>query len=504
MALFDKFKKGGKGEGGEDQASESVVVKAGYQPQPEKAQGFYKHAQAAHDSTQYGYAMTLWLKGIRFDADNVGSIERFAASATRMIEKTGGKAKGPTSDQRKGLPDDKVTKKYLEALLVWGGKGFDWHSAFKAMQEANKLGCDEVAHWLGERVMSKLGRDPKAKKDHWVELMRQFEECNGFEMAVAAGERAMELAPTDGDLASDVKNLSAQSAMAEGGFDNTKEGGFRGRIRDNEKQREIVSEESLVKTEGELEAQIKRAAASYSEHRTDRSAIEKYARLLQRRGSGDDLKRAYKVLMQGHKDTSLYTLKEQAGEVELAYLSAVIHKLEAEAKARPDDEELQEKLEETKSKRHQVEVREYTERTQNYPTDLKLKYHLGRLHFNAGNYEQAIEQLQKARDAQGVRGQVLRLLAYSFLELGWIDESVSTFRGALESHRTPDDDLGLQLRYGLMLALKRQADENEDPAAAEDAYEIASKIAIQNIGYRDIRQQRDELVELRKKLKDAG
>jgi hypothetical protein len=45
--------------------------------------------------------------------------------------------------------------------------------------------------------------------------------------------------------------------------------------------------------------------------------------------------------------------------------------------------------------------------------------------------------------------------------------------------------------------------DQNDLANAEEAYKIASSIAIQNISYRDIRARREEIKQLAAKLKQA-
>ncbi|MEM1166416.1 MAG: tetratricopeptide repeat protein [Planctomycetota bacterium] len=510
MALFDKFKKKkgddtGDGNGGDPSSNGSAGAGASVHRDPAKAKSWFQHAQAAHDATNYEAAMTYWLGGIKLDPENLDALERFASSAMRWRDKLKNKVKGPTKEQRESIKGKGEIVKYLDALLTWGAKGFEWPLGLKAMAAANKCDIDEAAFWLGERVFARLTKDDKAKKDNWVELMHQFEACNGFDWAVKAGEQAIQADPTDGALATEVKNLSAQSAMAEGGFDESnKEGGFRDRVKDATAQQQLSDDESLVKGADAMSAQIARAKADYQARMDDLGSIEKYARALRQRGTAEDLQQAYKVLKKGHEDTQVFRLKEQAGEVELRFFGQAIEQLERAIEKRPDDADAVQKLAKARAKRDSAEMRHVSERVAQYPTDLRLKYELGKLHFKVGDYEQAIKQLQKAKDAQGVAGQVMRLLGYSFLEMGWIDEATTTFRGALEGHRTPDDELGLELRYGLMRSLRAYAETHEDGSAADESFEIASRIAIEQIGFKDNREQREALVELRKKLKDGG
>jgi hypothetical protein len=63
------------------------------------------------------------------------------------------------------------------------------------------------------------------------------------------------------------------------------------------------------------------------------------------------------------------------------------------------------------------------------------------------------------------------------------------------------DDLAAELRYGLMEVLQRKATDSRDSAAADEAFKLASGIAVQRIGFKDIRARRQQLQELVKSLK---
>ena len=138
------------------------------------------------------------------------------------------------------------------------------------------------------------------------------------------------------------------------------------------------------------------------------------------------------------------------------------------------------------------------------PTDSQIKFELGRRHFELGNYDQAIEQFQQAQGAPGIAVRVLNYLGQSFVHMGWLDEAVESFRGGLERVDSETSDLGMKLRYGLMDALDRRSRDQSDLASAEEAFKIASSIAIQQINFKDIRERRTSLQDFIKGLKAAG
>jgi len=150
-----------------------------------------------------------------------------------------------------------------------------------------------------------------------------------------------------------------------------------------------------------------------------------------------------------------------------------------------------------------MELAEYRLRVENYPTDIALKYELGRREFELGNLDEAISLFQESQHDPRSRSQSLRLLGESFLLKGWVDEAIDTFRGAIERHGSEADDMGRELRYGLMSALQSKAEQERSLEAATEAEKLASGIAIQQINFKDIRARRDELKKLVADLRQA-
>jgi len=179
-------------------------------------------------------------------------------------------------------------------------------------------------------------------------------------------------------------------------------------------------------------------------------------------------------------------------------------KIKKALKASPEDVSLRAKYDDAYAKILASEIDEYTERVKALPTDLQIKYELGRRHFELKNYDKAIEQFQQAQSSPGISVKVLNYLGQSFAQMGWLDESAGSFRNGIDRVESETSDLALELRYGLMDALDRKAHDQSDLAAAEEAFKLASGIAIQQINYKDIRERRQKLQDFIKGLKAAG
>ncbi|MFB3429508.1 MAG: tetratricopeptide repeat protein [Phycisphaerales bacterium] len=499
LALFGK-KKDDAGTG--DGQTATAEATNGFQPDPAKASKFFQHAKAVHDSTNYEYAVTLWLQGLRWDPSDMSGLESFFDSAQNFM--ASGKAKGPTKDQLKNFGGKSAVDRYLVALLQWGTRPADWQAGLKAMEAANKIDTDmgEQIHWIGEKVLAIAANDQKkAKKDHFVTLMRLFRDAGSYNKAVQAGEIGIRMDQTDSKLIAEVKNMSAEATMSAGGYDNRAEGGFRKNIRDDQKQRELTEDDAVVKTEETLERVIEREKKRLQENPNDPNVIGKLGRLLRERGTPEDEKLAYKVLMAGFERTSNYKFKMEAGEINMRVARRKVRQIVASAAANPEDSELQSKAKAAQKKLVELEIEEYAERVKNYPTDLSLKFELGKRQFQMGNYEEAVRHFQLAKDASGISGQARFYLAQCFLKLDFISEAENTFRDAIASRGQDSGDLTLQLRYGLMEVLEQKARNEEDVEAAKEAMSLAGEIAMQQFGYKDITERRRELQTLVNELK---
>ncbi|TVQ64589.1 MAG: hypothetical protein EA379_01070 [Phycisphaerales bacterium] len=501
MAIFGR-KKDDEPDDGVPEGVGAPASDAPFLPDPAKAARFFDRAKAVYESTNFEYATTLWLQGLRMDPTSVDGLEQFFLSAQAYAGAA--KRDKPSKEQAKNFGGKGPLEKYLEELLHWGIKPTDVTRAVRAIEQAAKMGLSEPGYWIGERALPMALRD-KPKKDQLLKLMQAFKKLEAFDLAVRAGEQAMALDRGDTNLDAEVRNLSAQMTMSRGGYERSgEEGGYRTNVRNSEAQRRLAEESQIVKSEDAATRVVEASKADWETRPTDRNAIARYARALQDRGLPEDEKTAFELLMNAYKETSEYRFRQWAGDLRIRHARRKLAKIRDAVKAKPDDAELQEKLRKGAEAFTRMEIEEFKQRVENYPTDLGMKYELGVRHFQVGEHEEAISLFQEAQGDPKTRSRCLNYLGQSFLKLGWLDEAIDTFQRASESMESQKDELALDVRYGLMQALERKAREHNDLSAAEEAYKIGSGIAVQQINFRDIRARRDALQKLVRELKGAA
>ena len=459
---------------------------------PEKARKFFGPAKTNHETGNYAYAVQLWLNGLSHDPSSIEGVDGFILSVRTFLA-DGGK-KSEARNIAKGLQGKGQVLKYQQALLEWGFKPEDPALTVRAAEAAASLGLEDVCSKMGIMALERTGTEKKPRKDLLIKLLDAGEKAGAFKLAVEAGDRARKLDPSDGNLDRRVKEMMAQSAISGGGFTDSGAGGFRKNIRDADKQTMLEASERISKTDDVKDRIVEEAEAAYAEKPDDVPTIEKLGRALAERDRIDDLKRAYTIYTKAHKQTDQFRFRQRAGEIKTRLMKRQIRLAKEKLEKSPDDAELAKKIETAENQLREHETAELELQIKNYPTDLTLRFEMGKAYAQAGRHEEAIQQFQRAEEDSKNRRLVLKHKAESFLALGgWEEAAVDTFRQALQGIADESGDLALELKYGLMCALQNKATAGSDPDAAEEAEKLASQISLKKFGYKDVAERRNQL-----------
>lgn len=511
MALFpwkksDSAEKtgGGSAAGGAGGAGGGAGGSApGFEFDSGKAKRFFDHAVTMHEASNFGYAMNLWLKGLRFDPADMKGVEGFFNSAGRFFTEN---PKGEKDDSYRSAHKDFSGRndldKYLLGLLEWSAHPADAAYAVKALQGAAGLSLEGPSLWMAERVLACISRDKKAKKEQYLAVMEVFKKFDKLDRAVEAGEAAVRLDPTDSRLAADIKNMSAEWTTKRGGFDQTgQQGGFRANLRDADKQKRLDEQDRVVTTEEVMDRQVAVAKMDHETNPEDRPNVLKYIDVLIKRGRPEDEETAHALADKWHAKTSEFRFRETADTLKVRQAARRAARLKALAEQPGASEEARESAREAIRERVALELGLLEGQVAAYPTDVTRKFNLGKLYYQVKKYEEAIGLLQEAKSDVKNKAQVFFYLGLSFQQAKFIDEAIETLRQALTMTAESDEKAVMELQYGLMEALFSRAQEFRSLPDAEEANKIASSITIKNIGFKQIRQRRDEIRALIQKLK---
>lgn len=484
----------GKKKPKDSQESASGETPASIQPNPAKADPWFRHADNAKDSLQNAYALKLFASGLSFDNTRLDLVESILSCAILHRDQGG---KSAPSSEKKEIEGMGPYGKFASAYYAWLRDLGNIKVALEFMRQA--LAFDSMA-WANHHANTifKMHLSGKTSKKGWVELMRLCGEANNWDLAQQAGAKARELDPSDGDLDTEMKNLAASRAMTEGGYTEAagNEGGFRKMIKDADKQKELQEEETLAGGAETAAAPLERARQAYEADPADTNAVAKLLQLLRRVGDSDALNEAKRVALAAFKTTSEYRFRMFAGDLEIKVAEQRLEDRRKAALEDADNQELALQLEEADRSLQELKFGEYSERVEKYPTDRKRKYDLGTVLFRLGRTEEAMAQFQAAKDEPRLHADAAHNLGLCFHAEGWFVEAVAEFDEALSRVESSEREKILDMKYDLMLGLIEGAKAEKDLEMAQRAKSICSEIARTNIAYRDIRDRRREVDEV--------
>lgn len=509
MALFglgkkssDEPKPEGKGDGAEP------AVDTGFERDARKARAWFDRAKTVSDTGNYDYAIESYISGLKFEPDAMTQHEALRDVSLRR-KVNGGKPAGMRD--RPPVSGKTALEKMLAAEYRWAkdpdnaGHALDVMTNAVALSRADAEGhLDEVAHWIGQFAIEANTRSKRPSKQAYLRVRDCYAEIGAFDKAVDACIRAVRLDPQNAALLKELRDLQAESTMMQGRYDETDEGDFTKSVRDIDEARKLERSEAIAASEDQQALQIRTLKEEYDADPDDIQKLERLVRVLLQTEQGQQENEAIKLLQKAHASTKQYRYKMQIGDVRMKQFKREIRKARAAIDADADDTKAQETFRTLAAGQAKFELEEYTDRVKNYPTDMSLRFQLGRRQLALKMIDEAIASFQEAQADPKHRGAAQLYLGRAFAVKEWWDEAIDTFRLAIEGHDSGRDQTWLELQYELMNALERKARREKDRAMAEEASKIGSQIAQTNINFKDIRARIESVRGFIDELREAA
>ncbi|MEL7087573.1 MAG: hypothetical protein AAGL98_03895, partial [Planctomycetota bacterium] len=357
---------------------------------PRKARRFFDHAETVAEAKNFDYAIEMYINGLRHDPDNMARHEELLDVAKRR--KVSGGKKAGLKDKLKSIGPDAVAK-MLDAEKLWAMDFGDaslmrefMKKAVEADETEDDLALGEVAHWIGSMALDLPGLKPRAKD--YVLLADLFERIAAYDKAVQACKSAIRLDQNNADLLDKLKGLEAQNYSAT--QTSTDKGGFRENVADADAAME--AQQGNTRAESVVDHAIAKRRAEYEEDPEDLDRLGKYVDALLRKEAYDEEDQAMKLLARAHEQTGQYRYKVRVGDIKMKQFNRDIREVKKALVEAPGDEYFTGRLEEATKEKLDFELGEYQERVKNYPTDLKLKFELGKRMYQVGLIDDAIAE----------------------------------------------------------------------------------------------------------------
>jgi tetratricopeptide (TPR) repeat protein len=333
----------------------------------------------------------------------------------------------------------------------------------------------EVAIFAMETLLENDLQDVKVLH----ELGRLYHRCEQSDKAVEVYNRISEIAPTDLEAIKLGKDASARASMKTGGW--TEAESYRDLIKDKEVAVSLEQQSRMQLSDESLEEQINE---TFARHEAEPQNVDVAKRLGVLHDQREDLEGAiawyqYAVDLTNRSDPGLV---RKVADLKMKLLDRQIREDEQYlAEHGRNDDQFAEKmaqLEAAKKKRAEILIDDARKRLDRNPTDLQLRYELGEQLTNAGEYRDALPELQRARQNPNARLKAMNLLGRCYRELGMLDLAAKQLDSAAREMGVMDT-VKKEIVYNLGLVYEQMGDSQKYIDAMKKIYEA-------DYGYRDV------------------
>ena len=439
-----------------------------------KAKQFFDRGSAVAGTGQFDYAIEMYLQGLNFDPEAVDAHQTLRDISLKR-KASGGKALGmfEAMKLKGGRGDDKQKMLNAEKLLAYDPGNTDHMLAM--MDAAAKYGYYDTVMWIGP-ILLKANIDGKKELSKFQSMKEIYIKLHQWQRATEAAQYALQLKPEDMDLQREVKDLGAQETMRAGNYAGG--GSFRDSVRDMEGQQKLMRQDTDVRTEDQMSGLIREAEAELAAEPNEPGKLMKLVDLLAKTEDPERENRAIDLLEEAHQRTKQFRFRQRQGEIRMRQLSRMERSLRERVQKNPSDKEMIAEYKQFVREKTQEELNEFTLAADAYPTQLEFQFQMARRMFELGNFGEAIPVFQKARQDPKFRVDATIALGRAFLEAGFADEAVDTFKAAIDDYQLKGDEKSIEMTYWYARALE----EKGEKAIAAKAY---SQVAQWNFNYRD-------------------
>lgn len=469
---------------------------------PDEARGHWLKALSAMELRNYGYAVSLLQTVLKGTPE---FLEGRKALRKAEIASTKGKKSFLSGLSTASLKGSGMVKKDPKAALELAEKTLETdplnqQANLLLRDAAMALGMQETAAFALETLAEANPKDTKILH----ELGGFYYENGESERAVDIYSRIVELNPADLIAIKRGKDAAARASMISGGWEEvTSSGGakdYRDLIKNKEEAISLEQKGRVVKSEEMIDTQL---AELWTQHQQDPQSVDvarRTASLYEQKGDLENAVTWYQYTsgLTNHSDPAITRKAADLGrkmlENRIADLQAKQPEFEqwlaqyGEAENAPEVrqqlEDLKTQIEELTRQRAELLLGDARKRVERNPTDLVLRYELGQQLLTAGQPNEAIPELQKARQNPAVRLKAMSLLGECYIGKGMLDFAKKTFSDAA-SEMVVMDEVKKATVYKLGLVHEKLGDRKGSVECMKQIYEI-------DYNYRDVAKRVEE------------
>ena len=355
-------------------------------------------------------------------------------------------------------------------------------------EAAKAAGYPEIAAFALETIIEGSPKDTKVMH----ELGEHYLTMGEADKAVAIYTRIHELNPADLTAMKRGKDASATASMKSGGWNEAQS--YRDLIKDKDQAVSLEQKNRVVKSLEMIDEQLHELYPQWEANQSSVDLTRRIAKLWEDRfeQTGDEESLEGAVSYYSHTN-ELASGTDPAVARKLSDLKArkldvritVLEKWLAEGGAQHEDAATYlAELEELRKEKVQVQIVDARKRVERNPTDLQLRFELGELLLSIGQFNEAIPELQRARQNPSSRLKAMSMLGRCFVQKGMLDMAATQFKSAA-SEMIAMDTTKKDTVYDLGLVYNTMGKKEEYLQCMKDIMEA-------DYGYKDVAKRVEE------------
>ena len=343
------------------------------------------------------------------------------------------------------------------------------------MEAAIAADMPEVATFALETILEGSPKDIKVLHELARLHMTQGEPGKAAEIF----HRILAISPNDLAAVKGAKDAAASDSMISGGW-NREETTYRDLIKDKDLAVALEQQSRVVRSDEMIDNLL---VELHAKAEAEPGSVDTSRRIAELYEQKEDLENAanwfhYAASLANNSDMALV---RKASDLQIRQFDIAIASREEFIVANPDAPESADyaaELVSLKSQRAELALQSARARIEQNPTDLQLRFELGELLVEAEAWQEAIPELQKARQNPNVRMRAMSLLGRCFTARNMLDLAAKTLSDAV-SELPVMDSVKKDVIYNLGLVYEKMGDAEKTVECMKQIYEV-------DYGYRDV------------------
>lgn len=333
----------------------------------------------------------------------------------------------------------------------------------------------EIAAFALETILEGTPKDTKVLH----ELAKLHMDHGEPGKAAEIFQRILAIAPNDLAAVKGAKDAAAADSMISGGW-NKEETTYRDLIKDKDLAVALEQQSRVVRSDEMIDNLL---AELHAKAEAEPGVVDTARRIAELYEQKEDWENAaswfhYAASLTNNSDMALV---RKASDLQIRQFDLAIQSREEFIAANPEAPESADyaaELESLKSQRAELALQAARSRVEQNPTDLQLRFELGELLVESGSWQEAIPELQKARQNPNVRIRAMSLLGRCFTARNMLDLAAKTLSDAV-SELPVMDAVKKDVIYNLGLVYEKMGDAKKSVECMKQIYEV-------DYGYRDV------------------